>query len=131
MRFRTGLRAGFRAERGEPRLRPSIKANVFAVLVAVAALGLSAAAPAGEGATVRIGHDRVEPAEVTVEAGETVTFLNEEKMPGGHTIAATDGSFSSPPLDVDERWTKTFEEPGSYEFRIEEHPEATGTVVVE
>lgn len=122
------------ASPGDSEVAFSTKENAFALLVAILALGfgvgLPGAAFAGEDATVRIGHDRVQPAEVTVEAGETVTFLNEEKMPGGHTIAATDGSFSSPPLDVDESWEKSFEEPGRYDFRIEEHPEATGTVVV-
>ncbi len=86
---------------------------------------------AGEGARVEVGHNHVAPAEVTIQAGDAVTFRNRDAMPGGHTIVATDGSFESPPLAQGESWTHRFAEPGTWRFRIKQHPEATGTVVVE
>jgi plastocyanin len=103
------------------------------VLALLLALGVAlAAAPglAGE-VVVRVGHNRIEPAEVTVKAGDTVRFVNEDEMPGGHSLVADDGSFASPPLGKGEDWSHTFAEPGRHGYAIKEHPSAKGTVVVE
>ncbi|MEE9253426.1 MAG: cupredoxin domain-containing protein [Pseudomonadales bacterium] len=82
-------------------------------------------------ATVEVGHNRLEPAQVTIQAGESVTFHNQDRMPGGHTIVADDGGFSSPPLEQDGSWSHTFDSAGSYPYHIKEHSGATGTVTVE
>lgn len=81
--------------------------------------------------TVKVGHNRLEPAEVTIGVGDRVTWVNEDAMPGGHTVAALDGRFESPPLAVGESFSHTFGEPGGYRYHIREHPEAEGTVLVE
>ena len=52
-------------------------------------------------------------------------------MPGGHTIVASDGSFESPSLSKDQKWSHTFTEPGVYAYEIKEHPSAKGKIVVE
>lgn len=92
---------------------------------------LLSTAPAFAGQTVvKVGHNRLEPAEVTIEAGSTVTFKNEDQMPGGHTIVADDGSFESPGLAKDEEWSHTFEKAGTYLYKIKEHPSATGKIIV-
>ncbi len=80
---------------------------------------------------VQVGHNRLEPADVTIKAGEMVTFHNQDKMPGGHTIVSDDETFSSPPLDQDESWSHTFEAAGSFPYHIQQHPDAKGTVTVE
>ncbi len=80
---------------------------------------------------VQVGHNRLEPAEITVKAGETVKFHNQDRMPGGHTIVSDEGKFSSPPLAQDESWSHTFDEAGSFPYHIEQHPSAKGTVTVE
>jgi len=101
---------------------------------AAAALALVAfgVAPAlAENATIKIGHGTVEPSEVTIQAGESVTFRNSKQMPGGHTVVADDGSFQSHSLAKDESYTETFDEPGRYAFHIEEHPSGTGVINVE
>lgn len=92
--------------------------------------GLALAAAAAE-VTVTVGHSRIDPSQVKVRAGDTVVFHNVDEMPGGHTIAAKDGSFSSPPLAKDEKWSHTFEAPGTHEIHIEQHPNAVGEIVVE
>lgn len=99
----------------------------------LAAALVLAAAPAGAGAdvTVEVGHNHLSPAEVSIGVGETVTFHNRDAMPGGHTIAADDGSFSSPALEKDESWSRAFDEPGSYPYHIKEHPDARGEIRVE
>ena len=101
------------------------------VVAALFALSLGAAsAQAGE-IMVHVGHNLVDPAEIKIEAGDTVVFHNIHEMPGGHTIAADDGSFESPPLAKDEQWKHTFEKPGTYGVHVKQHPTAKGVVVVE
>jgi plastocyanin len=95
------------------------------------ALALASTAALAEDVIVRIGHNRITPAEVTVKAGTAVTFVNEDEMPGGHSIVADDGSFESPGLGKDERWSYTFAAPGSHGYAIKQHPAAKGKVIVE
>lgn len=83
------------------------------------------------GATIEVGHGRLEPALVQIGAGQSVTFHNVDKMPGGHTVMAPDGSFSSPPLDEDDSWSHSFDVPGVYPVQIKEHPAAKASIVVE
>jgi len=80
---------------------------------------------------VHVGHNKLDPAEVKVAVGDTVTFHNMDAMPGGHTVAADDGSFESPALDKDAQYKHTFEKAGSYGVHIKQHPDAKATIVVE
>jgi plastocyanin len=103
-------------------------------LLAGAALAVLVALPmraAAEDTMVHVGHNRLDPAEITIAVGDTVTFHNMDAMPGGHTIVADDDSFSSPPLAKDEAWSHTFSEAGTHGYHIKEHPGAKGKVVVE
>jgi len=95
-----------------------------------AILLLTATSALADPTVIKVGHNRIDPAECTIEAGAAVTFLNEDQMPGGHTIVADDGSFESPALAKDQEWSHTFEEPGTYTFTIKQHPSAKGTVTV-
>lgn len=99
-------------------------------LVLAAAL-LLAAAPALADVTIEVGHNRITPATVTIKKGESVTFHNVDEMPGGHTVAAEDGSFQSPPLAKDQDYTHKFEKSGTVKLKILQHPKATGEVIVE
>ncbi len=101
----------------------------LALLAAVALLIVPLVASAET--VVEVGHNRLEPAAVMVNSGDTVTFVNKDQMPGGHTIIADDGTFSSPPLAKDESWSHTFDEIGDYGYSIQQHPSAKGTVTVE
>lgn len=107
-----------------------LQLSVLLIAVFVAgALGLGSPALADD-VVVRVGHNRLEPSDVTVEPGTAVTFQNEDAMPGGHTIIADDASFQSPPLAKDEKWSHTFEKSGVYPYSIKQHPSAKGTVTV-
>ena len=99
------------------------------LLAALISLLASSASWAKE-ATVQVGHNRLEPAEVTIGVGETVVFHNQDQMPGGHTIVADDASFASPPLAKDQSWSHSFKAPGSYPYHIKEHEGAKGRIVV-
>ncbi len=105
-------------------MRPTLALLAAVVLLAVP---LSVTAET----IVEVGHNRLEPAAVMIKKGDTVTFVNKDQMPGGHTIVANDGTFESPPLGKDESWSHTFDEFGDYGFSIQQHPSAKGTVTVE
>lgn len=100
-----------------------------ALMVSAMVLGLVVSASAKE-VTVKVGHNSLDPAEVAIAKGDTVTFTNTAEMPGGHTIVADDGSFSSPALGKDKSWSRAFAEPGTYAIHIKEHPSAKGAIVV-
>ena len=80
--------------------------------------------------TVKVGHGGLTPATITIGKGDTVVFQNTQEMPGGHTIVADDGSFSSPPLAKDKAWSHTFDKSGTYKVHLKEHPDAGGEIVV-
>jgi len=104
----------------------------LAQLGAAALLALAFTVPAAaEDATVTVGHNKIDPAKVTLKAGDTVVFHNLDEMPGGHTVLAADGSFESPPLAKDEKWSHTFEKAGTTAITIKQHPNAQGMIVVE
>ena len=67
-----------------------------------------------------------DPLEISV--GTTVTWTNEDSAP--HTATADDGSFDSGTLEQGDSFSFTFEEPGTYTYFCEIHPDMTGTVVV-
>jgi len=96
-------------------------------LIVFIVFSLSATA---EEVIIQVGHKRLEPSEVSISTGGTVTFHNQDEMPGGHTIMADDCSFKSPELAKDESWSHTFTKPGTYAYHIKQHPEAKGKIVV-
>ena len=80
---------------------------------------------------VQVGHNRLEPAEISIKVGDSVTFHNEDEMPGGHTIVVDEESLQSPPLGKDKSWTYTFPDAGTFTYHIKEHPGAKGKIVVQ
>ena len=102
-------------------------AAAMGVVLAAAVLWIDRGAePAGAagGQKVRISHAKFLPAEVTIAAGETVTWVNEDH--DGHSITADDGSFDSHPecseeaqdkcLPPNGSWSYTFPTPGRYPY---------------
>ncbi|MDH3519988.1 MAG: hypothetical protein OEM49_05970 [Myxococcales bacterium] len=98
--------------------------------IALALLSLTSAGAFAADVMVHVGHNRLDPAAVSIAVGDTVTFHNMDAMPGGHTVATEDGALSSPPLQKDQAWSHKFTEPGSFGFHIVEHPAAKTTIVV-
>lgn len=103
---------------------------VHAGAAALLALAFAAPALAAE-VTVTVGHNKLDPHQVKIAVGDTVVFHNVDEMPGGHTVAAKDGSFESPPLAKDQSWSHTFEKAGSVPILIKQHPNVVGEIVVE
>jgi plastocyanin len=97
-------------------------------LVLLAALRFLPAAMAEE-AMVKIDNFTFDPPRLTVKAGTTVTWYNEDDIP--HTVAASGKQFRSKTLDTDGKFSFTFTTPGSYEYFCSLHPHMTGAIVVE
>ncbi|HZT58704.1 MAG TPA: cupredoxin family copper-binding protein [Pyrinomonadaceae bacterium] len=68
------------------------------------------------------------PATLTVKAGTKVTWVNRDDVP--HTATDTDKRFNSGALDTDDRFSFTFEKPGTYDYFCALHPKMTGRIVV-
>jgi plastocyanin len=100
-----------------------------ALVGAVLAAGGLAPVMAGADATAKIDNFTFEPATLTVKAGTTVTWTNEDDIP--HTVVATDRAFRSKALDTDDKFSFTFTTPGSYEYFCSLHPHMKATVVVQ
>ncbi|MEA2596390.1 MAG: hypothetical protein QOF01_2859 [Thermomicrobiales bacterium] len=79
-------------------------------------------------ATVTIQGFAFEPPTLEVPVGTTVTWTNEDVAP--HTATAEDGAFDTGQLDEGQDASHTFDQPGSYAYRCDFHPEMQGTVVV-
>jgi plastocyanin len=78
--------------------------------------------------TVHIKNFMFVPATLTVPAGTTVTFVNDDDEP--HTITATNKSFDSEGLDTHGKWTHLFAKAGSFTYFCELHPYMKGRLIV-
>jgi len=65
---------------------------------------------------------------IEIDAGTTITWVNEDALP--HTVTATDGRFDSGLIPAGGRWSYTFPAPGTYNFFCTPHPFMTGVVIV-
>ena len=100
-------------------------------LLATLALGtsnLSAPARAAD-ATVTIDNFTFEPQRLTVRAGTTVTWVNQDDI--HHALASHTKVFNSKAFDTDDKFSFTFATPGVYDYFCSLHPHMTGTIVVE
>lgn len=82
-----------------------------------------------EGAQIVISDYKYEPADITIKAGESVTWTNEDAVQ--HNAAADDGAFEGPLLSKGESYTFTFNTPGTYPYHCTPHPFMKATVTVE
>ena len=114
------------------RLARSVPAatRVAALLLAVALAAL-ALAPAvlAEDHDISIGNDAFEPAELTVVAGEPVTWTNASD--GVQTVTSDDGTeLDSGDIGPGEAYGHVYEMPGSYAYHSEANPKLKGTIKV-
>jgi Icc protein len=68
------------------------------------------------------------PATAAVAVGAPVTWINRDDVP--HNIVSTDRTFTSPVLDTDQRFSHSFDAPGTYHYYCSIHPKMTGQIVV-
>jgi len=112
-------------------LRPIVAIFLLgAVVGSVFAAGVEFARAAEPATTISIDNFSFTPATLTVKAGTTVTWTNQDDIP--HGIGATNNAFpKSKALDTDDSYSFTFATPGTYQFFCYLHPKMVGSIVVE
>jgi plastocyanin len=68
------------------------------------------------------------PRTLTVRAGTTVMWLNEDGLP--HTVTSSEGAFASQALKPNEMYSFRFDAPGTYAYFSGFRPEFIGKIVV-
>ncbi len=68
------------------------------------------------------------PAQLTVDSGTTVTWVNQGNAP--HTVTADDGSFDSGTLQPGQTFSQTFRSPGTVAYHCNIHRQMAGSVTV-
>ena len=104
-------------------------AAAFGVVLLVAAATFAARSAPATDAEVDIDQFTFLPQRITVKAGTTVTWINEDDVP--HTIVSSSKVFKSKALDTADKFSFTFTTPGTYDYFCSLHPHMTGAVVVE
>jgi plastocyanin len=78
---------------------------------------------------VKIDNFSFSPATLEIKAGTKVTWTNADDIP--HTVVSNDKIFKSKALDTDEKFSFTFDKPGTYPYFCSLHPKMTAKVVVQ
>jgi plastocyanin len=113
-------------------MRVQMRARAFTLLLVLAASTAGAAAvdkPPAHEHVVTIKVFQYQPAEVTVNAGETVKWENQDIVP--HTVTADDGSFQSGTIDPGKSWSYTPKTAGRFTYTCTPHPNMHGVLVVQ
>ena len=105
------------------RILPTLAALALALLPAAA----PSAAPAANHITIK--DFMFAPSSITIKAGTTVTWVNEDEEP--HTVVSATGLFRSQAIDTKESFAYKFDKPGEYHFICTIHPQMMGTVIVQ
>jgi amicyanin len=108
---------------------PCISAARFGrALTAVAIIALAPAIAAAEPVQVSIADMAYGPDAITIHAGDSVVWTNNEVMP--HTVTFKDHSPSSRLMQRGQTFTRVFDQPGTYEYFCAIHPKMVARVVV-
>jgi YVTN family beta-propeller protein len=87
------------------------------------------AGPIKQAGSVSITNFAFAPGAITITAGESVTWTNDDGAP--HTVTFKDRSQSSDSLSPGNRFTRVFDQPGTYEYFCTFHEFMTGRVIVQ
>ncbi len=109
-------------------------ATIVAIALAIVTSVRTEARPAGGDQSgkyeVTIDNFSFSPATLTIPAGATVTWINHDDVP--HNILSSEGKIlRSPVLDTDQKFSYTFNKPGTYPYYCGIHPKMIGKVVVQ
>lgn len=96
----------------------------------VAALALWPLAAAAQTLDVSIRDYKYVPAVLTIKAGTTVRWINNEKRTTHSILFTGPGGFESERIFPGESWQRTFERPGRFPYTCGPHPEMKGEVIV-
>ena len=125
------------------RLRHAVLALLVSTVTLASCASPTGAAPAPRGADVLISGFRFQPAELTVAAGTTVTWTNDDAIL--HTVTSgtsvkkddfgnyditPDGRVDGSMPDKGKAFSFTFATPGDYAYFCSRHNNMTGRIVV-
>jgi plastocyanin len=79
---------------------------------------------------ITIDNFRFSPRELTVTAGTTVTWVNNDDVPHTATSTAKPKAFESGTLDTDQKYSFVFTKAGAYDYFCAVHPKMTGRITV-
>jgi plastocyanin len=121
------------AKAGGTKMKTTGISRLAASLALLAALGSTAATKATTSPTtaqqqaavaqVKIDNFSFMPQVITVAPGTTVTWVNNDDIP--HTVVSTTDVFKSKALDTDDKFSFTFDKPGTYDYNCSIHPKMT------
>ena len=106
---------------------PHVSRRSATALLAVAPLALASPAHAATH-TVTIRRNAFKPKTITIKAGDTVTWKNQDGI--DHTATARDKSWSTKSLSGGGSGSITFTEKGTFKYFCKWHPGMKATVVV-
>ena len=117
-------------------MKKRFSASFLAILSVIAAVApatavdaaIAAATSTAPSVQVKVDNFTFAPETITVAANSTVTWVNSDDVP--HVIASTDGLFRSKALDTDDKYSFTFNQPGTYAYFCAVHPKMVGKIVV-
>lgn len=98
-----------------------------AATAALLALGSASAADVVE---VKIEKYKFQPETITVKAGTTVKWTNNEKRASHSIWFKNEGIPESERMLSGDSWERTFDKPGTYPYTCGPHPEMNGVVEV-
>jgi plastocyanin len=97
------------------------------LLALLAALPLQACAQTME---IMIRDYRYQPAELVIQPGTTVKWINDEKRVSHSILFTGPDGFESERIFPGESWERRFDKPGRYPFSCGPHPEMQGVITV-
>lgn len=84
--------------------------------------------PAPQTHTVVIHNFAFQPAELTVNVGDTIVWKNMDIV--SHTVTAADGSFDSGEIKAGKSWKLVAKKAGTFAYSCSPHPNMHGTLTV-
>lgn len=106
--------------------------NILKLAASAAAIPVAATFARADGHAVKhqvlIRNFTFEPANLTINAGDSVEFINEDGAP--HTATAENGSFDTGNLRRGQAATLTFSAAGTYSYFCAVHPRMKGSITV-
>ena len=111
-------------------LLAGILVAAFAVAVARPSRAWNTIDKSASATEVKIDNFSFGPSTVTIPAGSTITWTNNDDVP--HVVSSDDNkTFKSKALDTDDHFSFTFTKPGTYNYYCAIHPKMTAKIVVQ
>ena len=110
-------------------LEKTWRAATAVAFAAILGMGLAFAGPArAEEVVIKIENFTFNPDAVTIKAGTTIKWTNDDDIP--HSVVEAETKFRSKPIDSGETFEMTFTNPGEVNYFCGLHPHMKGKITV-